>query len=142
MGMKTKIEFAEIEPGDLLEIVDESDGVKTVETGTAHEYDGDYISGYGSWYTEEGGLLVIEDDTQDIYRVDVKPIKFDDIQEGDFIRVTSLMGDTNQVITGRAVDFREAAHMSQWDSWHSNSGAQLCTRLSAVDVKLEIMERV
>ncbi len=142
MGMKTKIEFNEIQPGDLIEVVDESDGVKTVETGTAHEFDGDYISGYGSWHTEEGGLLVIEDARQEIYRVDVKPIKFKDIKWGDFIVVTSLAGDTSQEITGRAVEFRPAAYDSKWDSWHSKSGALLCTRQSHVPVKIDIMENV
>lgn len=142
MGMKTKIEFDEIQPGDQLEIVDETDGVRSVESGIAHEYDGDYISGFGSWYTEEGGLLVIEDDRQDIYRVDVKPIAFEDIKEGDFLTVTTLAGDSTQKITGRAVEFRPAAHMTQWDSWHTAKGALLCHRLSENTVKIEIMENV
>jgi hypothetical protein len=142
MGMKTKIEFAEIKPGDLVEVVNESDGVKTVDTGTAHEHEGDWVSGYGAWYTEEGGVLVIEDNRQDIYRVDVKPIEFKDIKEGDFLTVTTLAGDSTQKITGRAVEFRPAAHMSQWDSWHTEKGALLCHRLSENTVKIEIMENV
>lgn len=87
MGMKTRIEFDEIKPGDSLEVVEESDGVKSVQTGIAHEHEGDWISGYGAWYTEEGGVLVIEDNRQDIYRITEK-VAFDDLKEGDRIRVS------------------------------------------------------
>jgi hypothetical protein len=142
MGKKTKIEFSEIKPGDEIEVVSEVYGVKNIGSGIAHEIDGDFASGYGAWYTEEGGVLVIEDDTQDIYRVDVKPIKFDDIKEGDFLTVTTSAGDSSQTITGRAVEFRPAAHMSQWDSWHTKKGALLCLRLAENPVKIEIMENV
>lgn len=142
MGMKTKITFEEIKPGDQLEIVDETDGVRSVESGTAHEYDGDYISGFGSWYTSDGGLLVIEDDRQDIFRVDVKPIKFKDIKWGDFITVTTVAGDSNQSVSGRAVEFKYDGLNSQWDSWHTEKGALLCTRQSHSPVKIEILENV
>jgi hypothetical protein len=86
--IKTKITFAEIQPGDLIEVVHVGDGVKSVETGIAFEYDGDYISGYGSWFTSEVGLLVVEDASQTIYRIDVREVKFDDVQIGDLIKVT------------------------------------------------------
>lgn len=139
--MKTKISFAEIKPGDLIEVVDETDGVKTVQTGAAHEYDGD-TDRFGAWFTEENGLLVIEDASQDIYRVDVKQIKFEDIKEGDFLTVTTVAEDSNQSVSGRAVEFRPAAHMSQWDSWHTKKGALLCQRLSERPVVIEIMVNV
>ena len=142
MGKKTKITFSEIQPGDLIEVVDESDGVKSVLTGTAHEHEGDWLSGYGAWYTEDGGVLVVEDDRQDIYRVDVKPIKFKDIKWGDFLTVTTLAGDSIQSVTGRAVEFKYDDANPQWDSWHTKSGALLCTRQSHSTVKIEIMENI
>lgn len=86
--IKTKIDFKEIQPGDLLEVVDKADGVKTVSTGIAFEYDGDYISGYGSWFTSEQGLLVLEDDNTAIYRLNVSEVKFEDLKVGDLIRIS------------------------------------------------------
>lgn len=86
MGKKTKITFSEIQPGDLIEVVDDSDGVKTVETGIAHEYEAD-TDRFGAWFTKEGGLLVIEDDVIDIYRITEK-VTFADLKAGDRIRVS------------------------------------------------------
>lgn len=141
MGMKTKITFKEIQPGDLIEVVGEADGVKAVESGIAHEYDAD-TDRFGAWFTEEGGLLVIEDARQEIYRVDVKPIKFKDIKHGDFIKVTTVAGDSNQSVSGRAVEFQYDGVNSLWDSWHTAKGALLCTRQSHSPVKIEVMENV
>lgn len=88
MGMKTKIHFDEIKPGDTIEVIEESDGVKTVETGIAHEHEGNWALGSGAWYTEEGGLLIVEDNSQTIYRLDDGPVKFADLKVGDRIRVS------------------------------------------------------
>lgn len=84
---KTKIGFDEIKAGDLIEVVGKADGVKYVTTGIAFEFEDDYISGYGAWFTSEVGLLAVDGDTDEFYRIDVREVSFDDIRAGDRIRV-------------------------------------------------------
>ena len=137
---KTRIDFEEIQPGELIEVVHVADGVKTVETGIAFEYDGDYVSGYGSWFTSEAGLLVLEDDANKIYRVDVTEVAFDDIRAGDLLRVTTVRGPYTQIVEVSAGEFIDNEVAPYWTS--SFGGVLAWKNPSHVDgQKIEILER-
>jgi hypothetical protein len=143
--IKTKIAYEDIKAGDLLEVVMVDNGLKTVLTGIAF-FERDYkpISGKQRkwWETSDGAIIVVEHEegVGAIYRIDVREATFDDIREGDLIRVTSTVGDTEQVVTGRAAHL-VTADGNWWDSWDTEKGVKLCIRLSSGDVKIEILER-
>jgi hypothetical protein len=145
MGKKTKIEFSEIKPGDEIEVVSEVYGVKNIGSGIAHEIDGDFTSGYGAWYTEEGGVLVIEDDTQDIYRVDKTPVTFNDLKVGDLIRVSfppiqhsmSRHGDITHERSGKI-----GCILDSYNDVLSVSGQRLVSRSDFFEnAQVEILDR-
>jgi len=70
--IKTKIAFEDIRAGDLIECVRRLDGVKSVHTGIAFEYDEGFMApSMSAWKTSEGGLLIVSDDSDAIYRIDV-----------------------------------------------------------------------
>lgn len=69
---KTKIEFSDIQAGDLLETVYVAHGVKEVLTGIAFEKK-ERKTGFTEWWTSQGGTLIdtaVEYDA--IYRIDVR----------------------------------------------------------------------
>lgn len=136
--IKTKITFKEIKPGDLIEVVAKEDGVKSVETGIAFEPSDDYISGYGAWFTSEGGLLVIEDSAQTIWRIDVTEATFDDIRATDLIRVATTRGQHTQVVevaAGERIDNGVDVY------WTSAFGGVLAWKDPSYEQKIEILER-
>lgn len=93
---KTKIEFADIKAGDLIETVDIVHGVKWVLSGIVFEKFG--LGGEQEWRTSQGGNIVDESDTL-IYRIDVAEVKFEDIRKGDKLRVTTVQGGREVVVT-------------------------------------------
>lgn len=100
---KTKINFEDIKAGDLIEVVNKSDGVKRVETGIAFTKQEDYMSGYAAWLTSEMGLLTLEGDINDsLSRIDVSDVRFDDIEKGDKIKVVEQIGNVTRVVEGVA----------------------------------------
>lgn len=138
--IKTRIEFKDIKAGDLVEAVDKVYGVKLAATGVAFERF--EVDGGEEWRTTQGGIIVADSDAAEIWRIDARVSTFDDIQEGDLIQVTSTVGDTEQVVTGRAAFFVKAEGEGHWwDSWDTEKGVKLCVRLSSGDVKIEILER-
>lgn len=138
--IKTKIEFKDIKAGDLIQTVDKVHGVKWELTGIAFELV-DLGQGDLEWRTSQGGALVDNTAEEAIWRIDARVSTFDDIQEGDLIQVTSTVADTEEVVTGRASSLHASEEISWYDSWHTLEGQRLCTRLSAVEVKIEILER-
>lgn len=137
--IKTKIEFKDIRAGDLIEAVDKAHGVKMAFTGVAFEKFG--LEGEEEWHTSQGGTIVMDLDDSEIWRIDARVATFDDIQEGDLVQVTSTVADTEEVVTGRAANLHASEEISWYDSWHTLEGQRLCTRLSSVEVKIEILER-
>lgn len=100
---KTKIKFEDIQAGDLLEVVGNLSGVKSVVTGIAFESDtapdGEII-----WMTSEGGAIVFQWDRDAIYRVEPdRTYGFDDIRKGDTVRLTKKnTGDITEFRIGVA----------------------------------------
>ena len=137
--IRTKIKFEDIRAGDLLEVVSKQYGVKSVFTGIAFELDEDYPApGSHMWKTAEGGFLVITEDDDTIYRVDVREVKFEDIQWGDRIQVSGVRGDVERVFRGRVVDFMRS-DASWYDGWATDDGTVLVRRRD--EYKIEILER-
>jgi hypothetical protein len=66
---KTKIKFEDIKDGDLIEAVNTMHGVKYTQLGIAFEKvqtpQGDY-----EWRTSQGGSVTVEDDEDEIYRIE------------------------------------------------------------------------
>lgn len=93
---KTKIEFKDIKAGDMLEIVSTEYGVKAVMTGIAFEKVG--TKGNEDWQTAQGGLIAAGFSDEDIYRIDVTPVKFDDVQAGDKLTVTTKTGNVTTIV--------------------------------------------
>lgn len=84
---KTKIRYEDIKAGDLIEVVDKEHGVKMVYTGIVFEKV--HVFGFDEWRTSQGGVVITsaEEDVS-ILRVDVSETKFEDIHEGDLVRVS------------------------------------------------------
>jgi hypothetical protein len=136
--VKTKIEFKDIQAGDLVEAVDKVYGVKLAASGVAFEKFG--LDGGEEWRTSQGGIIVADWDAAEIWRIDARVSTFEDIWAGDLIRVTSTESDTEVTITGRAHHL-EAADAEWYDGWKTESGQTLVRRLSSGDQKIEILER-
>lgn len=138
---KTKIAFEDIKAGDLLEVVEEMHGVKTVETAIAFEKQ-EINHGFSDWLTSQGGLIVSDATlTGAIYRIDVTPVKFEDVRIGDKIRVTSSRADADEVVTGVVHSLDEG---EVWfTGWETEKGFILCTKQAVNEGRMvvEILER-
>ena len=87
---KTKIKFEDIKAGDLIEVVKTEYGVKNSHTGVVFECEKDFgAPGMDAWKTVQDGILAVSNNGETIYRIDVAEAKFEDIREGDRIRVTT-----------------------------------------------------
>lgn len=110
---KTKIAFGDIKAGDLIEASFTAHGVRISSTGTAFEAvkttQGDLM-----WQTSQGGLITVEDDGDDIFRVEVVEVTFDDIQKGDRIRVTVESPEGRKEIVEDTVQSRVDGMNSFW----------------------------
>lgn len=136
---KTKIAFEDIKAGDLLEAISTNHGIKTVLTGVAFEKFG--RSRDEEWRTSQGGTIVAAWDLYDgdeIYRVDVVKVKFDDIRAGDKIRVTiPEFNEVDKSYTGVAGTLGSEEVWA--DHWVTASGHGLVYR--SWGAKIEILER-
>jgi len=142
---KTKIKFEDIKAGDLLEVVVKEFGVKSVMTGIAFHLE---VMETGVsretvwWSTSEGGMIVNTDEDSEIWRVDVTPVKFEDVKQGDKISATSVRADgTEETVVGVAdfFDDEEVWHTS----WNSKIGVIICTKQLVDNGRqtIEILER-
>lgn len=109
---KTKINFEDIQAGDLIEVVGSYQGVKSVQTGIAFE--SDKVDGETIWMTAQGGAVAMEWDRDDIYRIDVREVQFDDIKKGDKLRVTTKSGNVTTTIEGMALAKIEESISPYW----------------------------
>ena len=109
---KTKINFEDIQAGDLIEVVGSYQGVKSVQTGIAFE--SDKVDGETIWMTAQGGAVAMEWDRDDIYRIDVREVQFDDIKKGDNIKVTTRTGNITTIIEDMAVVLVDASINPYW----------------------------
>lgn len=139
---KTKITFEDIKAGDLLEVVLVDNGVKSVLTGIAFNLDtlweGDERV-HRFWATSDGGMIIADEEVNAvIYRIDVVPVKFEDIKEGDLVRVTRTENDVVKTIAGVA-SYR-SDHTSN-NYWVTASGQVLVYRLQMPNETIEILER-
>ncbi len=137
--IKTKIAFEDIKAGDLLEVVNKQYGVRSVFTGIAFELDEDFPApGSSMWKTSEGGFLVVTEDADVIYRIDVSEVSFEDIQWGDVIEVSAKRGDVERIIRGKAVNFMRS-DASWYDGWATEDGSVMIRRRNTD--KIEVLER-
>lgn len=139
---KTKLKFEDIKAGDLLEVVLVDNGVKSVLTGTAFKleilWDGDERT-HVYWATSEGGMIVNDEEGADIWRIDVMPVKFEDIREGDVLAVTTVVDDVECIMHGTAHHFSKADG-GWYDSWVTEHGQTLVYR-DYGNQTIEILER-
>lgn len=136
---KTRIAFADIKAGDLIEVVIVDAGVKSIVTGIAFEKEDwkpNERLAQSWWKTSEGGMIVNDQEPAEIYHIDVTPVKFEDIRKGDLLEITTDMDDAKVIVRGRAAYRSEGTSN---DYWVTESGGPLVTRLS--DVTVEILER-
>lgn len=137
--IKTKIKFADIKAGDLIEVVDSIHGVKTVDTGVAFEKQ-EIEHGFTDWLTSQGGLLVSDSTlTGTVYRLTLGEVFFGDIQAGDRVRVS-------EKVEGRVESVEDTAHFhvgAMNGYWLNPSGAVVLFEHTAPDVErtIEILER-
>jgi hypothetical protein len=75
--------------------VDNVHGVKWVLSGIVFEKFG--LGGEQEWRTAQGGVVVDESEPA-IYRVDVTPAKFEDVQVGDKLTVTTKTGNLTTIV--------------------------------------------
>lgn len=98
---KTKIKFEDIKAGDLIEATFVDFGVKNVLTGIAFELD-QMSMGHGIvqtwWKTSDGGMIITKEESADIFRIDVTPAKFEDVQVGDKLTVTTKTGNVTTIV--------------------------------------------
>lgn len=146
--IKTKIAFEDIRAGDLLEVVVKDFGVKSVLTGIAFKLErmDTGVSRESIWWaTSEGGMIVNTDEDAAIYRIDVREVGFEDVRVGDFLEVTSQIGDhTERVLRGRAHEMHKA-DASWYDGWYTEDGTRICSRAESTvtgkSQKIVILER-
>lgn len=120
---KTRIAFEDIKAGDLLEVVVKEFGVKSVMTGIAFKLER-MDSGVSRetiwWATSEGGMIVNTDEDSAIYRIEVGLVKFEDIQKGDSIKVTSKTGNVTTILEGVATAKVVEAISPYWVDEHGH----------------------
>jgi hypothetical protein len=138
---KTKIAFEDIKAGDLIEVNKTEYGVKNQHTGIAFELERDFAApGTDAWKTSEDGIISVSNNGETIYRIDVAEVKFEDVREGDLIRVTrTFPTGTEEVITGKA-HFKQG-DAEWWDGWADAGGKLMTLRISAKSNVIEILER-
>ena len=66
-------------------------------------------------------------------------IKFEDIRQGDLLRVTVTIDDAEFIMTGRAHTFRKA-DADWYDSWSTEAGHTIVHR-NYRDTEIELLER-
>lgn len=135
---KTKIEFKDIKAGDMLEIVSTEYGVKAVITGIAFEKVG--TKGNEDWQTSQGGLIAAGFSDEDIFRIDVTEVKFEDIRKGDRVLVTEKIGKMVTTVENTVVLKIDGGFNPYW---LDETGEVVLFRLSTPNAKrtIEILER-
>lgn len=112
---KTKIKYEDIKAGDLIEVVANEFGVKSVYTGIAFEKVVIHGGEATSWDSSEGGTIVGSwEEGETIYRIDVREVQFDDIKKGDKLRVTTKSGNVTTTIEGMALAKIEESISPYW----------------------------